>query len=417
MAELYCCYQGGVVGTIRFDESLRLSFCYASEWLEAAGSFPISMSLPLRKAAYEHAVTAAYFENLLPEESIRSALAQRYKIPEKNLFQFFSHFGDELAGALAIHSELPAAQNSGSQGLVPLEYNFIYDSIENGQGLYTQMLSAHGMKFSLAGAQEKFPVIYRNGMLFVPEHGQPTTHIIKADMAFRNSQTVLNEYLVMTLAQWLELRTAEVEVIPGRYPLLVIRRYDRKLQNTGMVRVHQEDFCQAQGVPSSLKYEDRGGPSFAMAYELAKRHSLRKIPDLKQLLKWLAFNLIVGNNDSHSKNLSFLWQEKKVSLAPFYDLLSTSIYGHRFDQNFAFKIGQTRDFYRLKKTDFEALEAHLGVRIGTFTQITQRLVVKVQQKLNDLEILARDKHEDSTIGGRLSEELMKRTRYLKSILG
>ena len=82
-----------------------------------------------------------------------------------------------------------------------------------------------------------------------------------------------------------------------------------------------------------------------------------------------------------------------------------------------FKIGQTRDFYRLKKTDFEALEAHLGVRIGTFTQITQRLVVKVQQKLNDLEILARDKHEDSTIGGRLSEELMKRTRYLKSILG
>ena len=229
MESLFCFYEKNFVGTIRFDQSLRLEFTYSEEWLSQEIGFPISLSMPLRPESYGHEIANPFFENLLPEETIRATIGRMYKIPENNIFQFFTHFGDELAGALAIHTEPKAPKAPPSSERRELKRTFIDQAIENGQGLYAQVLSEHGMKFSLAGAQEKFPIIYEDDTFWIPVAGQPTSHIIKADMAFKNSQTVLNEYLVMSLAKNVGLNTAQVQIIPGAYPLLLITRFDRRL--------------------------------------------------------------------------------------------------------------------------------------------------------------------------------------------
>ena len=396
---LRCYYEQQLVGEVSFDSSLRIAFRYADSWLAHSQSFPISISLPLRAEAFDHPPCQAFFENLLPEEQIRAAIQQKYKIPEKNLWEFFHHFGNELAGALALTSETPVWGQESQERLLPLD--FIYDAIENGQGLYTQVLDAVGMKFSLAGAQEKFPVIYRDGNIFVPESGQPTSHIVKVDMAFRNSQTVLNEFLTMRLAKAVGLNTADVNVISGKYPILIVKRYDRVASPEGIRRLHQEDFCQAQAKPSTLKYEERSGPTFADNYNLLKKCSRQGIPDLKSLLTWLAFNLIVGNNDSHSKNLSFLYKGREIRLAPFYDLLSTAVYGQRFDQSFAFKIGGTRQWDKMQAGDFAVLETQLMVRSGTFAKVFRTCGEVVSEKRKKFADDLEDAQIDGTMAGRL----------------
>jgi serine/threonine-protein kinase HipA len=90
-------------------------------------------------------------------------------------------------------------------------------------------------------------------------------------------------------------------------------------------RLWQADFCQVAGVPSTVKYEFDGGPSFKDCYELLKKSSVAPANDLLNLLRWLFFNLYVGNNDSHAKNLALLAMPEGLRLAPFYDRMCTSV--------------------------------------------------------------------------------------------
>ena len=415
MVELYCYYGKDLVGTLSFDASLRLKFSYHQDWMNDSSAFPISLSMPFSQEVYDHEISNPFFENLLPEETIRRTIGEKFKIPETNIFQFFNHFGDELAGALAIHKEKPKTTLTyEGASLKELEYDKVYSLIQNGQGLYSQILTEHGMKFSLAGAQEKFPIIFRDGKLWIPLDGQPTTHIIKADMAFRNSQTVLNEYLVMKLAEQLGLITAQVDVIPGDYPLFIIKRFDRTTE--GGDRIHQEDFCQAQAIPSQLKYEDKGGPSFKNNYNFLKRFSRQPIRDLKQVLLWLGFNILVGNNDNHSKNLSFLWDGKQPALAPFYDLLSTAVYSSRFDTRMAFHVGGTNQFDKLTSKKLTAFEKEMGLRPDVFVKLLRKLIDEVSKNINDMDQAAKKLVPGSTIGRRLEDLIHSRCESIRKII-
>jgi serine/threonine-protein kinase HipA len=155
----------------------------------------------------------------------------------------------------------------------------------------------------------------------------------------------------MRLAAVVGLNVPAVDIIEGESPLFVVERFDRVQTKTGISRIHQQDFCQAQGITSLKKYKSDRGPTFADNYNLVKAHSSAPIPDLNQLLKWLIYNLVIGNNDSHSKNLAFLQKEEEVRLAPFYDLLSTSIY-KEIGQNFVFKIGGQNLWFKTQEKAF-----------------------------------------------------------------
>ena len=184
-----------------------------------------------------------------------------------------------------------------------------------------------GLRLSLAGAQSKLPVLLIDGQIALPAPGQPTSHILKPPIA-RFEGTTENEYFCMTLAAAIGLDVAPVEMrtVSGR-PFLLITRYDRTQNTNGqLIRLHQEDFAQALGIPSQRKYASEGGPTFKDSFALLRRALSRPARDILKLLDAAIFNLIIGNADAHSKNFSLLHTGGGVALAPLYDLLSTVVY-------------------------------------------------------------------------------------------
>jgi serine/threonine-protein kinase HipA len=184
-----------------------------------------------------------------------------------------------------------------------------------------------GVRLSLAGAQQKLPVVLVNGAIALPVPGQPSTHILKPPIA-RLVATTENEALAMRLAAALGLVAAPVE--PRRTeerPYLLIARYDRTVDADGAVRrLHQEDFCQALGIPPEHKYASEGGPTFPVCFELVRRACAQPAPAVLRLVDAAIFNVIIGNADAHGKNYSLLYDARRIEFAPLYDLLCTAAY-------------------------------------------------------------------------------------------
>ncbi|MCE3013985.1 MAG: HipA domain-containing protein [Proteobacteria bacterium] len=277
-------------------------------------------------------------------------------------------------------------------------------------------MNKEGGKFSLAGAQDKFAVIFEKNTIYLPLDGSPTTHIIKPHVRYFNStqDTPYNEYLCMKLAAAVGLNVPSVDIIEGEYPLFIVERFDRIQLRTGISRLHQQDFCQAQGITSLKKYESDGGPSFADNYNLVKAHSSAPIPDLNQLLKWLIFNLVIGNNDSHSKNLAFLQTGDGIRLAPFYDLLSTSVY-KEIGQNFAFKIGGQSLWFKLKKRLFDKLSSELDLRDDVIPKLASKILQDMQKHYPKLLEEFNQRFPDVKTGKVLEKEILKRVVFFKKI--
>ena len=119
-----------------------------------------------------------------------------------------------------------------------------------------------------------------------------------------------------------------------------MRRFDRQLRPGGkLARLVQYDLCQLAGTVSDRKYEKEGGPGLAACAELIRRYSTQPAVDLRHLVRWVFFNLYVGNNDSHANNLSiYSVPGQGVTLTPFYDLTSTRLCPG-LSPEFAFAIG------------------------------------------------------------------------------
>lgn len=148
----------------------------------------------------------------------------------------------------------------------------------------------------------------------------------------------------------------------------MIERYDRKKDKKGIVhRLHQQDFCQAQGITSEKKYESKGGPSSIRGnfnLIVANVTIKERLRSTYAYLDWICFNLLIGNNDSHSKNISFLLKDSKIELAPFYDLVSTALYPS-LKRQFSFKIGGRDEYSQIGKNQFAELDQELGLKVGT----------------------------------------------------
>jgi serine/threonine-protein kinase HipA len=181
---------------------------------------------------------------------------------------------------------------------------------------------------SLAGVQRKLPLTRRaDGGWALPVNGVPSTHILKPQIDNPNwPGTVENEAFCLRLARLAGLRVAEVEVLQFRdQPVLVVERFDRRISNGQVTRIHQEDSCQALGLRPTQKYEDHGGPGFLKIANVLKR--FRRESDLPDLLTLATFNVAIGNADSHGKNYSILHHpDGSLKLSPGYDLMSTVMY-------------------------------------------------------------------------------------------
>lgn len=353
------------VGDLVQDDHGEMTFQYADGWLANDHAAPLSQSLPLRHEAYSRRECVAFFNGVLPEGAQRERIAQNLGISARNDFTMLEGIGGECAGAvtfllpgaslppdLGAYRPLTEAELAGMLRRLPLSPFLAGDA---------------GVRLSLAGAQGKLPVHAAAGAVSVPLDGAPSTHILKPGTAALEG-LVFNEFICMRLAKAAGLPVADVEL--GRaeeIDYLLVSRYDREEDGSGaLVRVHQEDFCQALGIVSDRKYQSEGGPSVAQCVELLRRACTAPARDIVRFVDAVIFNMLIGNSDAHGKNHSLLYvghppAPRVTALAPLYDLVCTAAYPH-ITRRMAMKIGGEYDAERLCPRHFDQLadEARLG---------------------------------------------------------
>jgi len=332
-------WDGRLVGQLTQDKHGELGFAYAPAWLDDEQAQPLSASLPKRAEPFSRRECRPFFGGLLPEESQRDAAAQALGVSRANDFALLDRLGGDVAGALQLlpPGEVPATL-APDQRPTPLDDAGLIRVLD---ALPVRPLLAgeEGLRLSLAGAQSKVPVVLVDGVVALPAPGQPTTHILKPPIS-RFVATTENEAFVMCLAAAIGLDVAPVEprTVQDR-TFLLVQRYDRATGDDGFVRrIHQEDFCQALGLPPERKHQTEGGPTIRDCVLLLRDWSTAPALDIPTFIHGLIFNVLIGNADAHGKNYSFLYADAERRLAPFYDLVSTVAWPE-ISRHAAMKIG------------------------------------------------------------------------------
>ena len=352
---------GALVGRLWLDDRKRLCFLYDEGWL-ASSAMPLSLSLPLRREAYLDDESHPFFANLLPEEKMRAVIARNLGLSLNNDYGLLERIGGDCAGAVSLYPENVQSQHeSGTYRQLSLdELNNIIKELPK----RPLLAGEKGIRLSLAGAQKKLPVYYDEGHFSLGLGAAPSNYIIKPAIEDLDG-TVENEPFCMALAQTAGLDVPHAFIhrhgaAPG---VFVVKRYDRIATTEGIRRLHQEDFCQALGIPPEFKYEAEGGPSLAACFKLLRRASIRSGKDVLSLLNWVIFNYLTGNSDAHGKNISLLLLAEGPVLAPFYDLISTRIYAHYgLTSGLAMKIGGASDPDSIRKEHWELFAEEAGIK-------------------------------------------------------
>jgi serine/threonine-protein kinase HipA len=339
-----------------------LRFSYDDHWIEA-GMPPISQSLPAEGTLPSDAVRA-FFSGLLPEGEPRRRLARRLGTSARNDFALLAAIGGDCPGAISLvppgHGAPTVEQGGDVRWLAESELAELIATLPE-----RPMLAAEDgeIRLSLAGAQDKLPVVASDdGRIGITTGRTPSTHILKTRIP-RFSGTVVNEAFCLALGRRLDIPTVSAE--PRRVDgtdYLLVTRYDREVSERHVHRLHQEDFCQALGVAPELKYEADGGPPLAACFGLVERATSVFASSTQRLFDAVALNFLVGNHDAHAKNFSLLYRpEGSVELAPFYDILSTVVYAG-LSRKMAMRIGgeYRPDYVRSRHLDGMLVAAQLG---------------------------------------------------------
>ena len=302
---------------------------YEADWAGATDAFDLSPALPRSRRVHADGASLRpvqwYFDNLLPEEALRSALAKEARVPAEDAFGMLAYFGAESAGSLVLRDrERPAA---AERGLKPLPLSELSRRIAD---LPQASLGEKApKKMSLAGAQHKLPIVLDGDQLFEPLPGTPSTHILKPNhlLGDRYPASVMNEYFTMRLASAAGLVVPNTRRIYAPQPVYIVERFDRIRGDSpdDTRRLHIIDTCQLLNKAPAYKYTAAHLDALAQAVALCREKALAR----QQLYRWLAFNIIAGNADNHLKNISFLVDASGIHLAPAYDLLSTAVYDTR----------------------------------------------------------------------------------------
>jgi serine/threonine-protein kinase HipA len=365
---------GQIVATID-SERRRLRLRYTPPALSRypGGTPLLSLTLPVSAAPFGSGVVRLFLDGLLPEGDPRRAIAEDLGLRADDTFGLIRALGRDCAGAIAIQPAAdPSPPPSTTTTAQLLRDDELAGLIAN---LRTVPLGADDrVRISLAGVQEKLLLTrLPDGRWGRPVDGTPSTHILKpAIRGYPN--TVENEVFCMRLAQHLGLPVAEVETIEvGERAVIVVARYDRRVDPDGRVeRVHQEDLCQATGIPPSRKYQQDGGPSLRT---LAGILSATDPGSLPTLLRAVVLNVLVGNGDAHGKNYSLLHEPSgALRMAPLYDVMSTLCYR---DDRLAMYVDDVRRTDRVTTARILNEASSWGMARRTASDIVSDLLAKV----------------------------------------
>jgi serine/threonine-protein kinase HipA len=407
-----------LVGELR-REGTELSFRYVESYLALPALLPLSRHLPFSRQTPDHVfgdlATRAFFENLLPEGGVRDRVARSLGLSRGNVFGLLEAIGGDCAGGISVvPPEKSLRPQSSYRPVSPDQLAAELASLP----AHPLLAGEENVRLSLAGAQNKLPVYFDGTDFFIPQGNAPSSHILKTAIPHLEN-AVVNEAFCMNLAARVGLRVPVARVVRvGDEQVYLVERYDReKTVAGGIVRLHQEDFCQALGVPPDLKYEKEGGPGFSQCFELVRDWSSEPLADVASLLHWSLFNFLIGNADAHGKNISFLYTAGVVRLAPFYDLISTAVYERQVDNKFAMKMGGQKDPRYLAAQNLEKFAGEIGIGSRAVRAGLSELVERVEAEAALLAEEYRQTFGSSVIIGRLVRVLAQRIAKAKTMAG
>ncbi|GGX79088.1 hypothetical protein GCM10011290_03100 [Vogesella alkaliphila] len=319
------------------------TFSYHDSWPSHPQARPLSLSLPFLpgNAAYRGAVVSAYFDNLLPDsDAIRRRLAQHHQLTDSAPFTLLTALGRDCVGALQLLPEGETPQHLQSITGETLDEaaiaNLLRQTVRPGLPGQTDLVT--DLRLSIAGAQEKTALLYHDGRWQRPLGNTPTTHIFKlplglvGGMAADMRSSVENEWLCARLVAAFGLSVARCDIAHfEEQKVLIVERFDRRLSIDGswLMRLPQEDLCQATATPPHLKYQSDGGPGIARILDILAGSESSEI-DRRQFFKAQVVFWLLAATDGHAKNFSlFHLPGGRYRATPLYDILSAHpIIGH-----------------------------------------------------------------------------------------
>ena len=331
MTELVTLLDGTEIGRVHNDTRGRLTFIYDDQWRNASEAYPLSLSMPIAAKEHGRAAVEAFLWGLLPDnEQVLARWAGKFQVSARNVFALISHVGEDCAGAVQfVTPERLEAIRSGKEDKVEwLDESELAKRLRALREDHAAWrLPRDTGQFSLAGAQPKTALLLQNDRWGIPSGRIPTTHILKPPTGHFDGHAE-NEHICLMLARNLGLPAAQSKVRRFKDEVaIVVERYDRQQKGNDIIRVHQEDTCQALGIMPTKKYQNEGGPSAANIIELLRTYSTDRDTDLDTFATALGFNWLIAGTDAQGKNYALLiGAQTRVRLAPLYDVASVVPY-------------------------------------------------------------------------------------------
>lgn len=377
-----------LVGRLRRESSGAIDFQYDKDWLAWESAIPVSVSLPLREDRYIGDPVIAVFDNLLPDnDDIRRRVAERAHAGGADAYSLLSAIGRDCVGALQFLPDDIAPGTAGgidARAATDEEIAAILGNLaRNPLGIGPDQ----GFRISLAGAQEKTALLYWKDKWHVPHGTTATTHIIKPQIGrlpngIDLTNSVENEHLCLELVAALGLPVAKSRIVDfaGRR-VLAVERFDRTWTRDGrLLRVPQEDCCQALSVPPARKYESDGGPGIRKISDFLKGSDTPEADQAAFFKAQIVFWLLAAT-DGHAKNFSIrLSPGGRFVLTPLYDIISTqpSLDSKQIMQNqmkLAMAIGEKRHYvvHTVLGRHFVQTAKSCGLPDKTVTDVIQQI--------------------------------------------
>lgn len=391
---------GRPVGVLLKEPGGAIAFGYDESWLGAENAIPVSLSLPLREDLFKGLVVSAVFENLLPDsEALRRRVSEKVGAEGTDAYSLLSRIGRDCVGALQF---LPEGEESAASGKIEgrlAKDDEIEAMLLNLTQTPLGLDREKDFRISIAGAQEKTALLRHKGKWWKPSGTTPTTHIFKKQMGtlpngLDLSNSIENEFYCLRLiaAFGLPANRAEISTF-GKTKALVIERFDRQwTKDRRLMRLPQEDCCQALSIPPSRKYQNDGGPGLAAILRLLQAGD-SPAEDQKRFLKaQVVFSLICAT-DGHAKNFSiFLGPLGRFRLTPLYDILSAqpslaSGQIHKKQMRLAMFAGANRHYVvdRIRGRHFIQTAERAGLSATLAKDALQEVVDQASRAKEDLE--------------------------------
>jgi serine/threonine-protein kinase HipA len=389
---------GRLVGRLRRESSGAIDFQYHQSWLNWENAIPVSLSLPLREDRYIGDPVLAVFENLLPDnDDIRRRVAERTGADGSDAYSLLTTIGRDCVGALQFLADGMDIGQTGQIDARTISDEEVARIVSNLASSPLGIGEDQEFRISLAGAQEKTALLYWDNKWHVPHGTTATTHILKPQIGrlpngIDLSNSVENEHFCLELVAALGLPVAKSQIVDfAGKRVLSIERFDRIRTRDGrLLRLPQEDCCQALSVPPSRKYESDGGPGIRSIHELLKG-SDSPDEDQKTLFKAQIIFWLLGATDGHAKNFSLrLSTGGRFRLTPLYDIVSAqpSLGAAQINQNqmtLAMAIGANRHYivHTIVGRHFKQTADQCGLPSKTFNEIVEEIGDTARGKIDE----------------------------------